>query len=141
MALQDQPFKNRKKWRPAYKEWRMIRHSLIKNNQPKTEIPTADYKAGGKSVKLPLIYWLFTIFLNFGYVHVISSQQWFKQMYILKIILIIPQSSSWFVKCMAVNVWYYIKEINFIFVSVITYLVADNVIITSTWKRRIKYGI
>ena len=50
-------------------------HSLIKNNQPKTEIPTADYKAGGKSVKLPLIYWLFTIFLNFGYVHVISSQE------------------------------------------------------------------
>ena len=35
-------------------------------------------------------------------------------MYILKIVLIIWQSPSWFMKCMAVNVWYYIKEIKII---------------------------
>ena len=30
-------------------------HSLIKYNQPKTEIPMSTYKIGGTSVKLPLI--------------------------------------------------------------------------------------
>ena len=51
----------------------MNAHSLIKNNQLKTEIPTSNYKTSGKSVKLPSISWLFTIFLNIGYVHIISS--------------------------------------------------------------------
>ena len=59
-------------------------------------------------------------------------------MYILKIVLIIRQNPSWFVKCMAVNVWYYIKQINLIFVTVIC-SVADNLMITSTWSRRNKY--
>ena len=36
-------------------------HSLIKNNQSKTEIPTSNYKMCGKSVKLPLTSWLFSI--------------------------------------------------------------------------------
>ena len=49
----------------------MNAHFLIKNNQPNTEIPTSNYKTGGKSVIL--ISWPFIIFFNFGYLHVISS--------------------------------------------------------------------
>ena len=48
-------------------------HSIFKCNRPKTEIPTSIYKIGAPSVKLPLISWLFMIFLNFGYVHIINS--------------------------------------------------------------------
>ena len=42
-------------------------------------------------------------------------------------------------KYISVNVWHYIKEINVIFVSVITCSVAGNLIVTSTWRRRNKY--
>ena len=48
-------------------------HSLIKYNQPKTEIPMSTYKMGGTSVKLPLIALIFTKPFNFGYDHIINS--------------------------------------------------------------------
>ena len=71
-------------------------HSIFKYNQPKTEIPTSTHKLSLKS-------WLFIIPSNFGS----HYQQWFKQMYILKTGLIIWQSPSWFMKCMAANIWYW----------------------------------
>ena len=49
------------------------------------------------------------------------------------------QNPSWFMKSMAVNVWYYIKEINFVFVFVIICSVTNNLIITSTWRWRKQY--
>ena len=86
------------------------------------------------SVKLPLISWLFTIFFNFGYVHFISS--------VLKNVYI-KNSSDNSAKYFMVREMYgcpcMIKKINFIFVSVIICSVADNLIITSTWRRRNKY--
>ena len=48
-------------------------HSLIKYNQPKTEIPMSTYKMGGASVKLPLTSLISTKFFNFGYTHIINS--------------------------------------------------------------------
>ena len=68
---------------------------------------------GGTSVKLILISWLFTIPFNLGYVHIINSG--LKDVYI-KNSSDILKSPSWFMKCVAVNVWYYMKEIKIIFV-------------------------
>ena len=48
-------------------------HSLIKYNQPKTEIAMSTYRMGGTSVKLPLIALIFTKPFNFGYDHIINS--------------------------------------------------------------------
>ena len=60
-------------------------HSIFKYNQPKAEIPTSIYKMGAPSAKLPLKSSLFIIPFNFGS----HYQQWFKEMYILKIAPII----------------------------------------------------
>ena len=74
MKLQNQPFKNCKKYIPAYKDkFRWIFISLFKYNQPKTEIPTSIYKMDGPRIKLSLVYWLFIIAFNFGYDHISSS--------------------------------------------------------------------
>ena len=74
MALQDKQFKiakNEGQHKKNEEEIQIDVHSLIKNTQPKTEMPISNYKAGGTSVKLPLISWLFTI--PFNYVHIISG--------------------------------------------------------------------
>ena len=60
---------------------------------------------GVPSVKLPLKSLLFIMPFNFGSYY----QQWYKQMYILKIVMINWQSASWFMKCMATNIWYWRK--------------------------------
>ena len=74
MALQIQPFKNCKKWMPAYIEWgrKLKKCPLFKYNQPKTDIPISIYKMGDPSVKLPISQ-LFIIPFNFGYLLIINS--------------------------------------------------------------------
>ena len=48
--------------------------SLLKYNQPKTEIPTSIHKMGVQSVKLSSMSWLFIITFSFCYVHIINSR-------------------------------------------------------------------
>ena len=84
-----------------YNKNTFVARPLIKNNQLKTEIPTSNYKTGGKTT-LDFLVAFHHIFQLSLYSH---HQQWFKQMSILKIVLVIWPSPSWFVKCMAVNVW------------------------------------
>ena len=76
LALWDQPFKNYKnEWQYTKNEKQILKnaYSLIKYNQPKTEIPMSTYKMGGASVKLPLIYLIFAKPFDFGYAHIINS--------------------------------------------------------------------
>ena len=84
----------------ACKEWRGNSDNcyLFKYNQPKAEIPLSIYKMGGPSVNLPLISCLFIMSFNFGYVYILNSG--FKQINILKIVLISWQNCSSFM-----NVW------------------------------------
>ena len=72
---------------------------------------------GAPSVKLPLKTWLVIIPFNFGS----HYQQWFKHMYILKIVLIHEMYGSQYM---------ILKEIRIIFVSMIICSIADHLIIT-----------
>ena len=99
--------------------------------QPKTEIPTSINKIDASSVKLPLISWLFIMSFNSG--------KWSHyQMYMLRIVLIIGQSPSWFMKkngCPCII----LKEIGIISVPMIISSITDHVLNTSTLRKRNKY--
>ena len=75
--LQDQLFKNSKKWMLAYKEWR---GNLDNCSSPYLDIINQRSKYPHLFIKwviegenLPLISCLFIMSFNFGYVHIISS--------------------------------------------------------------------
>ena len=76
MTLWNQPLKNYEnelQHKKNEKEIQINTHSLIKNNQPKTETPTSNYKMGGASIKIQLISWVFIKPFNLGYVPIINS--------------------------------------------------------------------
>ena len=104
--LQDQPFKICKNWMLAYNGWRRnsdncSSHYLnIINQRPK--YPHLFIKW---VVQVYIYLWslAFSLYL-LTLLKCSHHQQWFKQMHILKIVLIIWQSRSRFMVCMAVNV-------------------------------------
>ena len=67
-------------------------------------MPPSLFLEWGPSAKLPLISSFFIMTFNFGYVSLHHHQLWLKQMYTLKIVLlIIRQTPLPFMKLMTIN--------------------------------------
>ena len=105
--LQDQSFKNCKNWMLVYKE---LRGNLGHCSCPNFNIINRRLKYPHLFIKWVVQVYIYLWSLAFSlYLLTLLKcshhQQWFKQMHILKIVLIIWQNCSWLIKCMAVNVW------------------------------------
>ena len=104
--LQDQSFKNCKNWMLVYKE---LRGNLGHCSCPNFNIINRRLKYPHLFIKWVVQVYIYLWSLAFSlYLLTLLKcshhQQWFKQMHILKIVLIIWQSRSRFMECMAVNV-------------------------------------